>query len=145
MKRFKHVNAESIEEATSILREYGGKARIIAGGTDLLGEMKDDILPDYPEVLVNIKNIPGLDYIREEDGGLHIGRSDQAGRYGHGRDRARTTTPRWPKPLARRLPPISGRWAPSPAISARTTAAGTTGSRTTGSTACGRAAKPATP
>ena len=70
MKTFRHVSAESIEEATSVLRDAGGKARIIAGGTDLLGEMKDCILPDagYPEVLVNIKSIPGLDYVREEDG-----------------------------------------------------------------------------
>ena len=74
MKTFRHVSAESIEEATSVLRESGGKARIIAGGTDLLGEMKDGILPDgYPEVLVNIKNIPGLDYVREKDGRLQVG------------------------------------------------------------------------
>lgn len=73
MRQFKHVNAGSIEEATSILTDYGKKARIIAGGTDLLGEMKDDILPEYPEVIVNIKGIPGLDYIREEGGALRIG------------------------------------------------------------------------
>ena len=73
MKTFRHVSAESIEEATSILRASGGKARIIAGGTDLLGEMRDGILPEYPEVLVNIKNIPGLDYVREQDGRLLVG------------------------------------------------------------------------
>ena len=42
-------------------RRYGKKAAIIAGGTDLLGKMKDEILPTYPEALVNIKTIPGLD------------------------------------------------------------------------------------
>jgi len=73
MKRFKHINAGSVEEATSILKDYGRKARVIAGGTDLLGEMKDDILPEYPEVIVNIKTISGLDYIREEDQTLRIG------------------------------------------------------------------------
>ena len=62
MKGFKHVSAGSIEEATSILQGSGRKARIIAGGTDLLGEMKDCILPEYPEVLVNIKSIPGLEW-----------------------------------------------------------------------------------
>ncbi|NLO27879.1 MAG: molybdopterin dehydrogenase, partial [Actinobacteria bacterium] len=62
MKTFKHVTAESVEDAISILKEAGGKARIIAGGTDLLGEMRDAILPpeSYPAVLVNIKDIPGL-------------------------------------------------------------------------------------
>jgi hypothetical protein len=75
MKTFRHVSAGSVEEATSVLREAGGKARIIAGGTDLLGEMRDNILPDggYPEVLVDIKNIPGLDAITEEGGKLQIG------------------------------------------------------------------------
>jgi NADPH-dependent glutamate synthase beta subunit-like oxidoreductase len=73
MRSFKHLNAGSVEEAVVLLQQYGDKARIIAGGTDLLGEMKDDILPEYPGVLINIKNIPGLDYIREQDGGLHIG------------------------------------------------------------------------
>jgi NADPH-dependent glutamate synthase beta subunit-like oxidoreductase/CO/xanthine dehydrogenase FAD-binding subunit len=73
MKRFKHINAYSVEEATSILKDYGKKARVIAGGTDLLGQMKDDILPEYPEVIVNIKTISGLDYIREEGQTLRIG------------------------------------------------------------------------
>ena len=67
MKKFKHITRPFVEEATSVLEDYGGKARIIAGGTDLLGEMKDCILPDsdYPEVLVDIKRIAGLDYVRE--------------------------------------------------------------------------------
>ncbi len=73
MRRFKHINVSSVEEATSILKEHGGKARVIAGGTDLLGQMKDNILPEYPEVIVNIKTISGLDYIREEGKTLRIG------------------------------------------------------------------------
>jgi NADPH-dependent glutamate synthase beta subunit-like oxidoreductase/CO/xanthine dehydrogenase FAD-binding subunit len=73
MKRFKHTNTDSVEEAASILKDFGGRARVIAGGTDLLGQMKDDILPDYPEVIVNIKTISGLDYIREEGQTLRIG------------------------------------------------------------------------
>jgi len=53
----------------------GGADCIIAGGTDLLGEMRDGILPDagYPEILVNIKDIPGLDRIREEGDRLVVG------------------------------------------------------------------------
>jgi xanthine dehydrogenase YagS FAD-binding subunit len=71
MKAFKHVNAKSLAEAKSALA--GGKATIIAGGTDLLGVLKDNILPAYPETLVNIKTIPGLDYIKEEGGMIKIG------------------------------------------------------------------------
>jgi xanthine dehydrogenase YagS FAD-binding subunit len=73
MRKFAHINASTIDEAVLTLRRYGGKARIIAGGTDLLGKMKDEILPAYPEALVNIKTIPGLDFIKEEDGLLKIG------------------------------------------------------------------------
>ena len=71
MKPFNHVNAASLEDAAAALN--GGGAKVIAGGTDILGALKDNILPDYPSVLVNIKSIPGLDYIREEDGALKIG------------------------------------------------------------------------
>lgn len=73
MKIFKHINAGSVEEVTSVLKDYGRKAKVIAGGTDLLGQMKDDILPEYPEVIVNIKTISGLDYIREEGKTLRLG------------------------------------------------------------------------
>ena len=45
MKTFKHFNAYSVDEAVSLLGKYGEKACVIAGGTDLLGKMKDAILP----------------------------------------------------------------------------------------------------
>jgi xanthine dehydrogenase YagS FAD-binding subunit len=73
MKKFAHFNASTIEEAGELLRRYGGRANLIAGGTDLLGKMKDRILPNYPEALVNLKTIPGLDFIKEEKGMLRIG------------------------------------------------------------------------
>jgi xanthine dehydrogenase YagS FAD-binding subunit len=67
VKRFAHIDALTVDEAVSSLRRYGDGARAIAGGTDLLGKMKDRILPRYPEAIVNLKTIPGLDLI-EEDG-----------------------------------------------------------------------------
>jgi len=70
-KRFAHLNARTVDEAASILR--AGKAAVIAGGTDILGTMRFEILPNYPEVLVNLKSISGLDYIKEEEGMLKIG------------------------------------------------------------------------
>ena len=73
MKRFVHINAKTVEEAVSGLNRYGGKGSLIAGGTDLLGKMKDMILPNYPEALINLKTIPGLDYIDEKDGLFTIG------------------------------------------------------------------------
>ena len=73
MRRFKHMNARTIDEAVSALRRYGNKATVIAGGTDLLGKMKDEVLPRYPEAVVNIKTIPGLEFIEEDKGMLRIG------------------------------------------------------------------------
>lgn len=73
MKTFTHFNASTIEEAVSLLNRYQGKGALTAGGTDILGKMKDRILPEYPEALINLKSIPGLDAIREENGSLSIG------------------------------------------------------------------------
>jgi len=73
MRLFTHVNATTLEEAIAALRRYGKKASIIAGGTDLLGKMKDEILPTYPEAVVNVKSIPGLDVITLKGGMLTIG------------------------------------------------------------------------
>ncbi|MDR3364235.1 MAG: FAD binding domain-containing protein [Clostridiales Family XIII bacterium] len=71
MKQFKHLNVRSVEEASEALGS--GNAAMIAGGTDLLGVLKDNILETYPEAVVNLKSIPGLDRIREENGNLRIG------------------------------------------------------------------------
>jgi len=73
MKSFSHINAKTINEAVKLLKNYKGKAKVIGGGTDLLGALKDEILPDYPEALINIKTIPGLDYIKENAKGIRIG------------------------------------------------------------------------
>jgi xanthine dehydrogenase YagS FAD-binding subunit len=73
MKKFVHLNARTIDEAVSFLQRYGAKASVIAGGTDLLGKMKDEILSTYPEAIINLKSIPGIDFIKEEEGMLRIG------------------------------------------------------------------------
>jgi xanthine dehydrogenase YagS FAD-binding subunit len=73
MKSFTHINAASVEEAVSILQRYAGKASLIAGGTDLIGKLKDEILPFYPQAVVNLKGIPGLDGIWPDGEGLVIG------------------------------------------------------------------------
>jgi NADPH-dependent glutamate synthase beta subunit-like oxidoreductase/CO/xanthine dehydrogenase FAD-binding subunit len=73
MRTFRHLNALSIHEATSALKANGRKASIIAGGTDLLGRMQDNVSPDYPELIINIKDIANLDHITEENGVLQIG------------------------------------------------------------------------
>jgi NADPH-dependent glutamate synthase beta subunit-like oxidoreductase len=71
MKPFKHRDAKTVDEAVELLR--GNRSKLIAGGTDLLGVLKDRVLPTYPEVLVNIKGIPGLDSIEQDKEGVKIG------------------------------------------------------------------------
>jgi xanthine dehydrogenase YagS FAD-binding subunit len=71
MKSFNHTNAKTLVEAKTALA--GGKATLIAGGTDLIGTLKDNILPTYPASVINIKTVPGLDFIKEEAGMLKIG------------------------------------------------------------------------
>jgi len=73
MRKFAHFNARTLEEAVSLLKRFGDRAQVIAGGTDLLGKMKDEILPRYPEALVNLKSIPVMEYVREEKETLRIG------------------------------------------------------------------------
>lgn len=71
MKNFTYKNPASVEEAVSFLMEPGTVA--MGGGTDLLGVLKDGLLPEYPRQVVNLKNIPGLNRIEEQEDGLHIG------------------------------------------------------------------------
>jgi NADPH-dependent glutamate synthase beta subunit-like oxidoreductase/CO/xanthine dehydrogenase FAD-binding subunit len=73
LMNFNYVNAATVDEAVSILKKSADKACLLAGGTDLLGAMRFEILPDYPETVINLKTIPGLDYIMEENGILKIG------------------------------------------------------------------------
>jgi xanthine dehydrogenase YagS FAD-binding subunit len=73
MNKFTHINATSVEEAVSFLQRYGSRASLVAGGTDLFGKLKDEIMPTYPEAVINLKTIPGLDFIRQEEETLKIG------------------------------------------------------------------------
>jgi xanthine dehydrogenase YagS FAD-binding subunit len=72
-----HIHARDVNEVASWLQKYGGKAKVIAGATDLLGLMKDGVEgPEFriPEVLVNIKRIPDMTHIAYHEGtGLRIG------------------------------------------------------------------------
>jgi len=73
MRPFTHVEARTVEEACGLLAEFDGRARINAGGTDLLGVLKDGIHAEPIEALINIKTIPALDFIRVDDGQIRIG------------------------------------------------------------------------
>lgn len=74
MKMFELVNAKTLDEAVTLLAK--GNAVVNAGGTDLVGTLRQSILPDnlYPKTVINIKSVsPSLNYIKEENGTLKIG------------------------------------------------------------------------
>jgi xanthine dehydrogenase YagS FAD-binding subunit len=73
MRSFTHVSAETVEEVCTLLRKYKGKAVLNAGGTDLLSTLKGEHLSRYPEVVIDIKPIPGLDFITEDQEKIEIG------------------------------------------------------------------------
>ena len=72
MEKFSYVNATSLEQVTSLLSESGwGEVMLIAGGTDLLAELKEYI--ETPKTLINLKTLPGMDSIEADASGLKIG------------------------------------------------------------------------
>ncbi len=73
MRKFEHIAATSLSDAATQLGAYRKRAVAVAGGTDILGILKDEVHPVYPQVLVDLKNIEGLDFIREESSGMTIG------------------------------------------------------------------------
>ena len=70
LPKFEYAEPESIREASSILLD-DPTAKILAGGTDLLANMKHRV--EVPSRVVNIKRISGLDFIEQDNGRLRIG------------------------------------------------------------------------
>ena len=72
MRNFEYTTPQSTQQAVALLGQNWSQARVLAGGTDLLALMKDDVEP--PKRVVNIKSIPGLAGIQyNSTGGLKIG------------------------------------------------------------------------
>ncbi len=68
---FDYLEPASVEEAVGLLARYGPEARVLAGGTDLIVQMKMERLA--PRYLVSIGRVPGLDGIVAQDGHTRIG------------------------------------------------------------------------
>ncbi len=72
MGPFEYLEPKTVKEAVSLLSEHGDKAKVLAGGTDLMPLMKDKTI--RPEFVINIGNIADLDYIHQEsDQSIKIG------------------------------------------------------------------------
>lgn len=72
LPKFEYLAPKTVEEACSLLQEHRGKAKVMAGGTDLLPKMKQRrIVPQY---LIGLRGIPDLDdIVYSEAEGLRIG------------------------------------------------------------------------
>lgn len=68
---FEYSAPATLDEAIGLLEKHGDEAKILAGGHSLIPMMK--LRFASPEHLIDINNIPGLSYIKSEDGQLKIG------------------------------------------------------------------------
>jgi carbon-monoxide dehydrogenase medium subunit len=68
---FEYLRPTTIPEAIAFLKQYGDDAKILSGGQSLIPMMKLRLA--RPAYLIDINRIPGLSYIKEEDGHLKIG------------------------------------------------------------------------
>jgi CO/xanthine dehydrogenase FAD-binding subunit len=72
LPKFDYLAPKSIDQALSLLSQYKGRAKVIAGGTDLLPKLKRRQI-SAPEYIVDLKGIPNLDYVKyDEVGGLSV-------------------------------------------------------------------------
>ncbi len=72
MENFEYFEPRTLKEAVGLLVKYKGGARLLAGGTDVMIEMKGGYVK--PKYLINLKKIKGLDKISfSKKEGLRIG------------------------------------------------------------------------
>ncbi len=68
---FDYYSPSTVQEALSLLAEHGDGAKLLAGGQSLIPAMRFRLA--LPAVLIDLNNIDGLGYVREENGHLAIG------------------------------------------------------------------------
>src|SRR6266536_2244456 len=87
---FEYVAPTTVDEVFAVLAERGDEAKVLAGGQSLIPMMK--LRFAFPEMLVDVNRVPGLDYIDDADGYLRVGAlvrhndvvaSDVVGRVNH--------------------------------------------------------------
>lgn len=71
MQNFEYASPTTLKEALGLLGAQWGETDVLAGGTDLISLMKDEV--HKPKRVVNIKSIKELGGIGKAQGGLRIG------------------------------------------------------------------------
>lgn len=62
---------QTVEDAVGLLAAEAGLAKVLAGGTDLLVQLRSGLVE--PDLIVDLKRIPGMCEILEEEGGFRVG------------------------------------------------------------------------
>src|SRR5215468_5775017 len=77
MKQFDLYEPTSVSEATSLLNQFGAGAKVVAGGSDLLGGVMKDWVQGkgmpLPTQIIDLTTIPNLTGVTTSSDGLHIG------------------------------------------------------------------------
>jgi xanthine dehydrogenase YagS FAD-binding subunit len=71
MRAFEYASPATKEQAVSLLGTAWGQSEVLAGGTDLLALMKDDVV--HPKRLVNIKQIQDMQGVAAGPQGVRVG------------------------------------------------------------------------
>lgn len=69
--QFSYQRPQTYEECFALMAKYGGQALLYAGGTDLLVQLRAQLV--QPEAVLDVKGLPGLKDICREEGFLRIG------------------------------------------------------------------------
>src|SRR5215471_7472525 len=77
MKQFDLYEPTSVSEAAGLLNQFGTGAKVVAGGSDLLGGIMKDWVQGkgmpLPAQVIDLTTIQGLSGIKSSSDGLHIG------------------------------------------------------------------------
>jgi xanthine dehydrogenase YagS FAD-binding subunit len=71
MREFKFAQPQSIDQVTTLLAQEKTACFLMAGGTDLLDEIKNKIIA--PDVLIDLKSVPGISAIKQDKKHVAIG------------------------------------------------------------------------
>lgn len=71
LPKFKFIQPHSLDETKSLLQEYGNKAVLLAGGTNLIVLLRYRL--KKPEVVIGLKGLEELKYISRNENGISIG------------------------------------------------------------------------
>lgn len=73
MHSFEYYEPRSLQEAAELLLRHGDTAKILAGGTDLIVQIRNEVV--QPQHVINIKTVPGLNRVTVSHEGVEVGAS----------------------------------------------------------------------